>query len=76
MERNPKKRLGCGAKDAEEIKKQPFFKDVEWDKLDKKLLEPPFRPALVLTSSSSAPSSSPRYFMHHQLKHFIIVNVQ
>jgi hypothetical protein len=48
LERNPKKRLGCGPKDAEEIKKHPFFKDIDWDKLDKKLLEPPFRPALVL----------------------------
>jgi len=46
LERNPKKRLGCGEKDAEEIKRHPFFKSVDWTKLDGKQIEPPFRPAL------------------------------
>ena len=29
--RNPSKRLGAGPTDAEEIKKHPFFRNVNWD---------------------------------------------
>jgi len=31
LNRNPVKRLGAGPSDAEEIKKMPFFKGVDWD---------------------------------------------
>jgi len=46
LERNPKKRIGNGPSDAEEIKQHPFFESVDWNKLDGKQIEPPFRPAL------------------------------
>jgi hypothetical protein len=31
MNRNPKKRLGAGPSDSEEIKSHPWFADVNWD---------------------------------------------
>lgn len=33
LQKNPKKRLGYGKNDAEEIKKHKFFKDIDWKKL-------------------------------------------
>ncbi|CAJ0745303.1 16590_t:CDS:10 [Entrophospora sp. SA101] len=41
-ERDISKRLGCNG--IEEIKQQPWFKDIEWDKLDTKRATPPFVP--------------------------------
>jgi len=34
--RNPNKRLGSGSRGAEEIKEHPFFKNIDWDKVQKK----------------------------------------
>jgi len=41
--KDPKKRLGA-ANDFDEIKKHPWFNDLDWDKLYKKEIEPPFKP--------------------------------
>ncbi|CAG8649638.1 4047_t:CDS:2 [Funneliformis caledonium] len=43
-ERDIKKRLGCGPNGLEDIKKHPWFKDIEWGKLDTKEAKPPFVP--------------------------------
>ncbi|KAI1074021.1 kinase-like domain-containing protein [Whalleya microplaca] len=45
LNRNPKHRLGA-VDDAEELKRHPFFADVDWDVLSKKLITPPFKPKL------------------------------
>ncbi len=39
LNRNPKHRLGA-TDDAEELKKHPFFADIDWDALSKKLITP------------------------------------
>jgi serine/threonine protein kinase len=41
LTQKPSKRLGCGKKGAEEIKKHPFFAGIDWDNLMKQ--EPPIR---------------------------------
>ncbi|ETB62025.1 AGC protein kinase [Plasmodium yoelii 17X] len=46
LQKNPQKRLGSGITDAEEIKKHPFFKKINWDDVRSKKISPPFRPAL------------------------------
>uniref|UniRef100_A0A8C9R900 protein kinase C n=1 Tax=Scleropages formosus TaxID=113540 RepID=A0A8C9R900_SCLFO len=46
LRRNPERRLGSGEKDAEEVKKQPFFRDVDWEALFQKKLPPPFVPSI------------------------------
>jgi len=46
MERDPTKRLGSTKEGTKLIKAQPFFKDIDWDKLSKKMVTPPFRPNL------------------------------
>ena len=41
LEKNPKKRLGGGKRDALEIKEDDYFKDVDWDKVYYKKIKPP-----------------------------------
>lgn len=45
LNRNPKHRLGA-TDDAEELKRHPFFNDIDWNLLSKKLITPPFKPKL------------------------------
>ena len=41
LEKNPKERLGNGGRDALEIKDNVYFKDVDWNKVYKKEINPP-----------------------------------
>ncbi|XP_071477985.1 RAC-gamma serine/threonine-protein kinase-like [Diadema antillarum] len=47
LEKNPKKRLGCGPDDAKEIMGHPFFASINWDDLYHKRVTPPFKPTIV-----------------------------
>ncbi|XP_075946400.1 serine/threonine-protein kinase N1 isoform X2 [Anarhichas minor] len=47
LRRNPERRLGSGEKDAEEVKKQPFFRNVDWEALLQRKAPPPFVPSIV-----------------------------
>uniref|UniRef100_A0A8D0AVY9 protein kinase C n=1 Tax=Sander lucioperca TaxID=283035 RepID=A0A8D0AVY9_SANLU len=47
LRRNPERRLGSGEKDAEEVKKQPFFRNVDWEALLHRKVAPPFVPSIV-----------------------------
>ncbi|XP_030647332.1 serine/threonine-protein kinase N2 [Chanos chanos] len=46
LRRNPERRLGAGEKDAEEVKKHPFFRTVDWNALLAKKVKPPFVPTI------------------------------
>jgi len=46
LNRDPEKRLGGGPADGEEVKSHPFFKNLDWGKVDQKAYEPPFKPQL------------------------------
>ncbi|MBN3270684.1 PKN2 kinase, partial [Polyodon spathula] len=46
LRRNPERRLGSGERDAEDVKKQPFFRTVDWDDLLSKKMKPPFIPSI------------------------------
>ncbi|KAJ3161927.1 hypothetical protein HDU88_007159 [Geranomyces variabilis] len=53
LERDPRARLGGGAEDAAEVRRQPFFQGVEWDKLLKKQVTPPFKPKVESETDTS-----------------------
>jgi classical protein kinase C len=40
------KRLGCGKRGSQEIKDHPFFKTIDWVKLLRREIEPPYKPKL------------------------------
>ncbi|KAJ0057958.1 hypothetical protein NL108_007183 [Boleophthalmus pectinirostris] len=46
LRRNPERRLGSGEKDAEDVKKQPFFRGVDWEALLQRKTPPPFVPTI------------------------------
>ncbi|XP_076455221.1 serine/threonine-protein kinase N2-like isoform X2 [Babylonia areolata] len=46
MRRNPQKRLGASERDAEDVKRQSFFRNVNWHDLLTKKVRPPFVPTL------------------------------
>lgn len=41
------KRLGCGRDGAEEVKGHRFFRPIDWDRLRRKELAPPWRPKVT-----------------------------
>ncbi|KAF1378693.1 hypothetical protein PFLUV_G00193180 [Perca fluviatilis] len=45
MHKDPAKRLGFKNNECEELKNQPFFKDINWGRLQSGLLPPPFVPS-------------------------------
>ena len=47
LTRDPNRRLGSGKTDAEEIKRQPFFKDVSWEDVFHKRIPPTYCPTIV-----------------------------
>ncbi|XP_068950650.1 serine/threonine-protein kinase N2 isoform X1 [Petaurus breviceps papuanus] len=46
LRRNPERRLGAGEKDAEDVKKHPFFRLIDWNALLAKKVKPPFVPTI------------------------------
>uniref|UniRef100_A0A8B9HR32 protein kinase C n=1 Tax=Astyanax mexicanus TaxID=7994 RepID=A0A8B9HR32_ASTMX len=46
LRRNPERRLGAGERDAEEVKKHPFLRNVDWGALLAKKIQPPFVPTI------------------------------
>ena len=46
LNKDPEKRIGSGKEGAENIKKHPFFSDIDWNKALNKELRPPFIPKI------------------------------
>uniref|UniRef100_A0A5F9DLD2 Ribosomal protein S6 kinase n=1 Tax=Oryctolagus cuniculus TaxID=9986 RepID=A0A5F9DLD2_RABIT len=44
--KDPEKRLGCGPRDADEIKEHLFFQKINWDDLAAKKVPAPFKPVI------------------------------
>nr|XP_033779945.1 serine/threonine-protein kinase N1 isoform X1 [Geotrypetes seraphini] len=53
LRRNPERRLGSSERDAEDVKKQPFFKTIDWEALLARRLRPPFVPLLKWREDTS-----------------------
>ncbi len=51
FKRNPTNRLGSGPGAGQEIKSHPFFSTIDFEKLHKKEITPPFIPAIARTDN-------------------------
>ncbi|WKY10370.1 hypothetical protein Q1695_002597 [Nippostrongylus brasiliensis] len=49
----PTQRLGGGPDDALEVCQQPFFKPIDWEKLYRKEIEPPYKPSVQSETDTS-----------------------
>jgi len=52
LNRDPKKRLGSKA-DIDDLKAHPFFKDIQFEKMMKKEIDPPYKPKIKANDTTS-----------------------
>lgn len=53
LTRDPDQRLGSGPTDAQEVMSQPFFRNINWDDIYHKRVQPPFLPTIKSDTDTS-----------------------
>jgi serine/threonine protein kinase len=53
LTREPDQRLGSGPTDAQEVMSQPFFRNINWDDIYHKRVQPPFLPQIKSATDTS-----------------------
>nr|WGC84524.1 protein kinase C [Trichoderma koningiopsis] len=53
LTREPDQRLGSGPTDAQEVMSQPFFRNINWDDIYHKRVQPPFMPQIKSATDTS-----------------------
>lgn len=53
LTRDPEQRLGSGANDAQDVMNEPFFRNINWDDIYHKRVQPPFLPQIKNATDTS-----------------------
>ncbi len=53
LTRDPEARLGSGPTDAQEVMSQPFFRNINWEDIYHKRIQPPFLPTIKSPTDTS-----------------------
>eukprot|EP01118_Nematostelium_gracile_P017505 TRINITY_DN74_c0_g1_i1.p1 TRINITY_DN74_c0_g1~~TRINITY_DN74_c0_g1_i1.p1 ORF type:complete len:409 (-),score=123.26 TRINITY_DN74_c0_g1_i1:149-1375(-) len=53
LTREVEKRLGSGADGSNEVKRHPFFSSIDWERLERKEIDPPFKPKVKSETDTS-----------------------